>query len=184
MMINKYKLKDYLQDELEPYKSTFKMTSFDKENQEYLCHDESVDHVYDFDAYVKYQSNDKKIPASPDAICIGEKQLYFVEFKNERVTDIDKKQLDKKFIQGTDILKEMLESFMPRDCQYSFCVVHKPQQQARYFNPTYIQERTLQSRLDELNKQRGEFYDKIFVNSIDFYQKEFTQLKCKREDEK
>ena len=176
--MNKHKLKDFLQQELTPHQSTFKETSFDKTNREYVCQDKSVHPVYDFDGYIKAHFGNQGLPASPDAIYVGTKKLYFVEFKNEKVADIDKKQMEKKFVQGTQELKQMLEAFTPRDCQYFFCVVHKPKQQVRYFNPSYIQESALRSRLEELNKTQGQFYDKIFVEDVSFYQQTFHQLGC------
>ncbi|MCH4247894.1 MAG: hypothetical protein LKF82_08655 [Acinetobacter populi] len=176
--MNKHKLKDFLQETLEPHGSTFQDTSFDKENKEYLCQDRSTQPVYNFDAYIDARFGQGKGSASPDAIYIGKKQLYFVEFKNEKVSDLDKKQLEKKFEKGTDILREMLKDFTPRDCQYFFCIVHKPQQKAKYFNPVHIQESTLRSKLEELNKEQNGFYDKVFVNDVDFYKQQFPQLEC------
>ena len=176
--MNKHKLKDFLQQELEHHQSTFKETSFDKSNRDHVCQDESASPVYDFDGYIKAHFGNQKLPASPDAIYVGKKQLYFVEFKYEIVADIDKKQMEKKFIQGTQKLKQMLQEFTPRDCQYFFCVVHKPKQQARYFNPNYIQESALRSRLEALNEAQDGFYDKIFVEDIVFYRQTFSELEC------
>ena len=80
--MNKYSLQEHLQEELTPFTSTFKATSYDEEKDEYLCSDARTPHVYDFDAYVKEHCH-HPTPASPDAIHVGSKDLYFVEFKNQ-----------------------------------------------------------------------------------------------------
>lgn len=175
---NKYKLEEFLQQQLESYQSTLKETSWVKHNKEYLCSDETTQPVYDFDKYVEILFGGNDLPASPDAIYIGEKQLYFVEFKNQKISDIHQEGLENKFIKGTKILNDMLKEFIARDCQYFFCVVHKSPIKPRFFDSKHIQESTLRSKLEELNKQHKNFYDKIFVNDVDFYKKEFTVLRC------
>lgn len=88
--------------EFENYRSTLKETSFDLTNNEFLCEDESVDNVFDFDAYVKAKfGNVDALPASPDAICLGSKHLYFVEFKNQEWSRVNKPQIVRKFRDGT-----------------------------------------------------------------------------------
>ena len=37
--MNKYSLQEHLQEELTPFTSTFKATSYDEEKDEYLCSD-------------------------------------------------------------------------------------------------------------------------------------------------
>jgi len=78
--VNKHSIRDYLGCELSTHASTFKETSYDDENGEYLCQDESTDHVYNFDAYVRKTHDELVLPASPDAIHLGVKHIYFVEF--------------------------------------------------------------------------------------------------------
>lgn len=72
--MNKYSLQEHLQEELTPFTSTFKATSYDEEKDEYLCSDARTPHVYDFDAYVKEHCH-HPTPASPDAIHVGSKDL-------------------------------------------------------------------------------------------------------------
>src|SRR5690554_4697636 len=100
--MNSYSLEDFLADKLYDCQSTLKQTSYDRNNSEFLCQDESLVNVYDFDLYIENttsQNNNK--PASPDAIVVGGKNLYFVEFKNQKRADIDKPGIRSKFIQGT-----------------------------------------------------------------------------------
>lgn len=175
--MNKYSLKAHLAQELGPFVSTFKATSFDETNGEHLCRDETTAEVYDFDAYVRNRG-ENPIPASPDAIHTGSKDLYFVEFKNQRISDIDKTQMQRKFEAGTKILKELLQDFSSRDCRYHFCVVMKNQPRSRFMDFRHIEQNAIRFGLDELNEKLGGFYDHVVTESLDFYVKEFKELTC------
>jgi hypothetical protein len=175
--MNKYSLKAQLQGELNPFASTLKATSYDKENDEYLCQDERTPDVYDFDAYVKERCP-HPTPASPDAIHIGNKHLYFVEFKNQRSNVVDKEQVQRKFESGTAILKNLLGSFSAKDCQYLFCVVLKNQPRSRYMDFRHIEQNVVRFGLDKLNQELGGFYDHVVTESVDFYVEQFKGLKC------
>lgn len=175
--MNKYSLREHLQEALTPFASTFKATSYDEENKQHLCGDASTPNVYDFDAYVKERCP-HPIPASPDAIHVGSKDLYFVEFKNQRAGDVDKKQIQSKFQAGTSILKNLLEEFNARDCQYHFCVVFKNQPKPPYMDFRHFENNPVKFGLVELNRQLGGFYDHVVTESLDFYVREFEALKC------
>lgn len=175
--MNKYSLQQHLAQKLGPYLSTFKTTSFDGANGEHLCSDETTADVYDFDAYVRALGANP-IPASPDAIHTGSKDLYFVEFKNQRTADIDKTQMQRKFEAGTNILKELLREFAARDCKYHFCVVMKNQPKPKYMDFRHIEQSAVRFGLDELNQKLGGFYDRIVTESLDFYKTEFKALQC------
>lgn len=175
--MNKYSLREHLQQELKPFASTLKATSYDKTNQEYVCKDEATPEVYDFDAYVKERC-EHPVPASPDAIHIGSKDLYFVEFKNQRAADVDNEQMQRKFQSGTDILKGLLREFSARDCQYHFCVVLKNQKRPRYMDFRHLEKSAIKFGLAELNQQMGDFYDHVVTESLDFYVDEFKELQC------
>lgn len=175
--MNKYSLRQYLAQELGPHSSTFKATSFDDANNTYLCSDETTGEVYNFDAYVRARGADP-IPASPDAIHTGTKDLYFVEFKNQCTADIDKAQMQRKFEAGTEILKELLQDFSARDCRYHFCVVMKNQPRTRYMDFRHIEQNVVRFGLDELNQKLGGFYDHVVTESLDFYVDQFKALQC------
>lgn len=175
--MNKYSLNEHFQKELSPFASTLKATSFDKENQEHLCQDENTSEVYDFDAYVK-ERQPHPTPASPDAICLGHKAFYFIEFKNQRAPAVDKQELRQKFSSGTEILKALLNGFSPKDCKYHFCVVLKKQAKPRYMDSRHIENNSVRFGLDSLNHEHGNFYDQIITESLDFYIKTFEQLQC------
>lgn len=175
--MNKYNLRQHLAQELGPYLSTFKATSFDDANNEHLCGDVTTAEVYDFDAYVRARGADP-IAASPDAIHIGSKDLYFVEFKNQRTSDIDKTQMQRKFEAGTQILKDLLRDFSARDCRYHFCVVMKNQPRSRFMDFRHIEQSAVRFGLDELNKALDGFYDHVVTESVDFYIEKFKALRC------
>ena len=175
--MNKYSLRQHLAQELGPHLSTFKATSFDDANSEHLCSDEATAEVYDFDAYVQAQGADS-IPASPDAIHAGSKDLYFIEFKNQRTSDIDKIQMQRKFTAGTKILKDLLRDFAAKDCQYHFCVVMKNQVRPKYMDSRHIEQNVVRFGLDELNQKQGDFYDHVVTESLDFYVDKFKALQC------
>lgn len=175
--MNKYSLKDQLKTHLEQFQTTLKASSLDTENRAYLCNDETTPDVYDFDKYIK-QNFPHPTPASPDAIHVGKKDLYFVEFKNQKVNDIDKGQLQKKFESGTQILNELLMSFAPKDCQYHFCVVFKNPTIQRYFNSSHIESNVVKFGLSELNSNHNNFYDKIYIEPLSFYIETFKALDC------
>lgn len=175
--MNKYSLKDYLAQALKPHLSTFKATSFDDANNTHLCHDDATSDVYSFDAYVRTQSA-HPMPASPDAIHIDNKNLYFVEFKNQRTADIDKTQMRRKFEHGTGILKKLLEDFTAKDCRYHFCVVLKNQPKPRFMDFGHIEQSAVKFGLMELNARLGGFYDKVYIEPLDFYVKEHKTLRC------
>ncbi|WP_232305145.1 hypothetical protein, partial [Castellaniella caeni] len=120
----------------------------------------------------------QKLPASPDAIHLGKKQLYFVEFKNQFPSKIDNDAIRRKFKQGTKILQDMLVDFAPRDWQRLFCVAFKPNNRPTYFDSRHFEESKVRFNLDDLNAELGHFYDKVLTEDIDFYSRQFRQLKC------
>lgn len=176
--MNKYCIKEFLSNTLESHESTLKETSFDKTNNEYLCEDEKLRVIYDFDSYVRQNFDQRLLPASPDAIYVGNKKLYFIEFKNQNPSDIDKSQMKRKFESGTKILKEeLLNGFCPKDVEYIFCVVYK-KPRARYFNPYAIESNIPKFGLEEKNEELGHFYSKIITEPVEFYKEEFAELDC------
>ena len=171
--MNKYHLNDYLKCSLLSHASTFKATSYDEDNKEHLCQDESTHNVYDFDAYVAATHPKSELPASPDAVYIGDKNLYFVEFKNQPARNINKDQIRRKFCSGTKILQSMLQGFTPRDCTYIFCVAFKSTSQPKYFDSRHFQQTSSRFELDVLNEEHGRFYDQIITEDIDFFRNKF-----------
>lgn len=176
--MNDYSLTGFLGEELSGCASTLRDTSFDKENKEHLCEDVSLPYVYDFDEYIRVKfPRSATTPASPDAIYLGDKKLYFIEFKNQKKSAVDTAQLKEKFRQGTVILKDMLSEFKPRDNQFVFCVVFKPQNYQRAYQG-YIESRQVHFGLKELNEQLGGFYDELVTQNVNYYKNRFATLSC------
>ena len=176
--MNKYNLKEFLETKLKKYISTFKATSYDDSNDRYLCSDETTINVYDFDSYIKDNYDKSKLPSSPDAIYLGNKKLYFVEFKYQKVSNIDSKEIKSKFKKGTKILNNMLKNFIPRDNVFIFCVVYENQKRSKFFNSRYIEANSIKFGLEELNKEFDNFYDEIITQDVDFYKSNFINLAC------
>ncbi|MCG3677806.1 hypothetical protein L5F07_00910 [Aliarcobacter butzleri] len=177
--MNKYNLKEFLEDKLKTHKSTFKDTSYDNANHRYLCSDENTSDVYNFDKYIEENFDKSKLPSSPDAIYIGNKQLYFIEFKHQRASSIVSQEIKSKFEKGTNILKDMLKEFTPKDNKFIFCVVFENQDRPKYFDSRHFQSNSIKFGLDELNKQLGSFYDHIITEDVNFYKDKFKHLSCK-----
>lgn len=175
--MNKYNIKEFLQDKLAEHKSTLKQTSYDMDKSEYLCNDSQTEHVYDFDSYVESNFKQGEFPASPDAILLGDKKFYFVEFKNQDPNRIDKKNMKDKFEKGTVIIRDLLADFIPQDVEYIFCVVHKKQNSMQAYQRG-IESTASRLGLEAKNKELGGFYNKIIADSVDYYQRFFKQLQC------
>lgn len=175
--MNKYNLRDFLDEKFSSYVSTLKETSFDSENSIYLCNDVSTRNVYNFDKYVKTNFDTSRLPSSPDAIYLGNKKLYFIEFKNQIPSSITSSEIKSKFEKGTAILKEILEEFTPRDVEYIFCVVFR-NSGTRYFNPSHIESNITRFGLKEKNQELGSFYSEIITENVQFYKSNFSSLNC------
>lgn len=175
--MNKYDVKDFLKDKLKGHSSTLKETSYDTANEQYLCNDTRTVDVYDFDSYVESNFDKNKLPASPDAVLLGNKVVYFIEFKNQLPENINNINIKNKFEKGTEILKHLLRDFSPRDVKYIFCVVHQAKI-SRYFNPEHIQSNVTKFGLEEKNSELGGFYSRIITENINFYKLNFKKLEC------
>lgn len=117
------------------------------------------------------------MPASPDAIYVGQNKVFFVEFKNQHRSSVDKERMQQKFCNGTTIIKDLLKDFRVKNVQYFFCVVYKVSTKQKSY-ASHIASREIQYGLKLMNEQLGNFYDKIITQDVDFYKKEFKQLDC------
>ena len=106
------------------YKSTFKDTSYDKENSSYLCKDKTQE-VIDFDRIIE----DKFVvrPKSFDAIYIDSNIIYCIEFKNQKPSKIDNKEVQQKLLQGKNELVKLLQdlNINIRVLTFKYIVVYK-----------------------------------------------------------
>lgn len=156
---------------------SLKETSRDKEHNEYLC--QSAMRVYDFDCIVK-KLYPKKQPSSYDSLLIDEEKkiVYCVEFKNQVPSQINNANIKKKLTNGKEVLDSICSqgNVPKKDYQFIYCVVHKPVQN-RYSNPLVDRETKF-----ELKAYKGNYFDQIITNDIDFFKnefrKEFTEEGC------
>lgn len=171
-------IENFIKTTLLNYKSTLKETSLDDrggQTKNYLCQDTTTE-VFNFDKYVLDKIG-HPLPASPDAIYVGNNKIYFVEFKNQPLQNIDTNNIKNKFNSGTQILKDLLSAFLPSDIEFLFCVVYQPTHH-RYFNPMSIISNTVRFGLENENIANGNFYSKIITQDVDFYKNNFRQLNC------
>lgn len=180
--INNCNIKAVLEKEMGKYKSTFYETSFDSTNNEYLCNEQSTE-VFNFDKYIEKKCmGSEKRPASPDAIYVGDNNVYFVEFKNSPLRNVEEIKIQDKFTDGTKALQKMLENTPREGMNFIFCVVYKNDDSSKKpFLEKYhqdIQDNTPKFSLKDKNKCLDNFYNKIITRDVDFYKKEFIQLKC------
>ena len=153
--------------------STFKQTSFDDDNHQFLCSDESQS-VIAFDDIIKEKYPDPNVrPKSFDALYIHENYLFCVEFKNQKKPD--KQEIAGKLVDGKRELETFLaELNISRDrYQFVFCLVynkHIPHEE-RYKPGLY---RSI--RFEYLNQyiQKG-IVDAIFTENVDFFTRQFKK---------
>ena len=149
---------------------SLKETSFDERNKIYLCQSEMK--VFDFDCIVK-TLYPKKQPSSYDALIVNQKdkRVYCVEFKNQKFSEIDKTNLQKKWKNGKDILTDICKQNNVQQHLYTFiyCVVFK-QNKGGYRNG--IKNSTI--RFD-LEQYKNKHFDEIITNDIVFFTKEFKK---------
>jgi hypothetical protein len=162
-----------------PFISTLKNTSFDKDNQVYLCND-MVQKVYDFDAIIK-KLYPLKQPASYDALIIDNQNIYCIEFKNQKSKIIkkDTKQIHKKLLNGYEALKEIFHTYNigMKEYQFIYCVAYQNNKDKWRRG---IERNKIQFGLEEY---KGQYFDKIYTNDINFFTHEYKkyfykELKC------
>ena len=150
---------------------SLKNSSYDKENRVYMC--QSDMQVVDFDA-LTFTLYPTKQPASYDALLIEEdiKDIFCVEFKNQKTSDIDNTQLHKKVKDSDSTLKKLCSenSINKNDYNYKLCIVYKQETT----KPRYrrFKENIIHFGLDVYS---GVYFDEIITNEIGFFQNEFKK---------
>ena len=155
--------------EYKVYASTLKETSLDSHNSIYLCENETKI-VYDFDRIVKDKYS-KKQPASYDSLLIDNKIVYCIEFKNEEYSNIDRKRVRNKLINGKDVLGEIFKehNIQIKDYTFNYCVIYK-NSHTKWRRG--ISKNTVQF---ELEQYENKYFDKIVTNDINFFKNEFKK---------
>ncbi len=80
--------------------------------------------------------------------------------------------MQNKFRSGAKLLKNLFKIQNLNDYQFIFCIVYKKTERAIF------SERFKNFGLQDINKELNYFYDKIITKDIEYYKKEFKQLKC------
>lgn len=153
----------------ENYSSTLKQTSFDSNNELYLCKDESVE-VYDFDAIVKnlYPSNR---PSSYDALIIDNKRIFCIEFKNEKYSDVNNQKVEKKLKNGKDTLTDIFNKYnIPlKEYTFMYCVAYRSTA-TRWRRG--ISKNIIQFGLEQF---KPKYFNEIYTNDIQFFTNEYKK---------
>ncbi len=178
-------LKKYFQN----YLSNLNETSYDKNNKEYLCY--SNKEVVNFDGFTQNTSDfNFKKSKSCDAVYFSNdrKEVYCIEFRNQKHSDIDNNDMKGKYIDSLINLQTIFqkENIAVQNYQFYFFVVYK--------NPTNMgmyKSRGLQNQIQfGLDYEREKYKDNyIIFNSIiktepkdnfkDYYRKFFKDdVKC------
>ncbi len=159
--IFKVKFKNYI--------SSLKSTSYDEEHKEYLCNDESQK-VFNFDLIIKDMYPQKQ-PASYDALLIQDKNIYCIEFKNEKYSNINKIKVHKKLINGKDVLNDIFTTnhIPSNEYNFIFCVAYK-NTEARWRRG--IEKNTIQF---ELEQYKGKYFDEIYTNDVQYFTNEYKK---------
>ncbi|MEA3288715.1 MAG: hypothetical protein U9Q04_00925 [Campylobacterota bacterium] len=162
-------VKSIFKSKFNDFKSTLKSTSYDKLKEEYLCNDESQK-VFDFDNIIKKVYPHKQ-PASYDALLLDENNIFCVEFKNERYSDIDKEQLHKKLINSKEAMDDIFKknNIQVKDYNFVFCVAYK-NTKTRWRRA--IEKNTIQF---ELEQYKGKYFDEIYTNDVQFFTNEYKK---------
>jgi len=161
-----YIIKTKYQDTLD----TLKNTSFDKNNNIYLCQSDMK--VVDFDA-LTLKLHPQKQPASYDALIVEEsdKEIFCIEFKNQHKTDINNQQLRKKVVDSDATLKKLCkENNIAKDnYKYKLCIVYKRDTKYKYRR---FKENIVRFGLENY---KGKYFDSVVTNDIVFFRKEFQK---------
>lgn len=164
------------------YKTTFKVTSYDDNNDVHLCSDETQENI-NFDAIIesKYPESYEYRPESFDSIYINNNDIYCIEFKNEKKPD--KKDIENKLIDGKQELDKMFIylNIQKNNYKFIFCVVYNKSAPISERYKRGIQNYTIEMYLKK--HQENNLVDYIITEDVDFFTKQFRKklgkdLKC------
>lgn len=147
---------------------TLKNTSYDKNNNDYMCQSDLK--VLDFDKLTK-ELNLNKQPSSYDALLIKNEKVYCVEFKNQTVSDIKNNNIQKKVEDSIKTIKNICNehNIQQKDYDFFLCVVYKQDKNKKKYHR--FKENIVHFGL---NKYKNRFKN-IITNDIKFFKKEFEK---------
>ena len=157
------------------FSSTFKATSLDDNHSAHLCNDKSQE-VLDFDAIMsdKYPDANTR-PKSFDALYIYQNVLFCVEFKNQKPSQINNKDIQEKLEKGKEELVRLLQEshIQQKSFDFIYCVVYKQHQEPRDRYKYGIEKETIRFGLEKY-EQNG-FVKKVFTENVNFFTKQFEK---------
>jgi len=153
--------------------STFKETSYDSDNREYLCTDESQK-VVNFDKIIEAKYPDSNVrPKSFDTLFVYENIIFCVEFKNQKKPD--KQEVEAKLLDGKKELNVLLSdlNISSNNYRFVFCLVYNkfiPKEER------YKQGLHKSIRFEFLNqyKENG-FVSDVYTEDVEFFTKQFNK---------
>jgi hypothetical protein len=154
------------------FESTFKETSLDSENGQYLCVDESQS-VINFDKIVEKKYPDSNIrPKSFDTLFVYENDIFCIEFKNE--TKPNKKQIKDKLLDGKKELNLLLSNLniSHKNYRFIFCLVYNKfiPKHERYKRGLYKS-----ISFEFLDEYKGSLVYDYYTEDVNFFTKQFKK---------
>lgn len=153
-------------------KSTLKETSYDDDNDGFLC--QSDKEVYNFDEITEKEFGQC---SSFDAIWFYQNEVYCMEFKNSErksITSKTKKKIRKKYNKGFKNLKIIFENYnlAVKDYSFYFFVIYKNPSNSnkRLKHIEYLMREKVKFKLEKIKAQN--------MNEI-IFQKSYIKTTCK-----
>jgi len=161
--------------EYQNFQSTFRETSFDSDNRQYLCNDESHS-VLNFDKVLVEKYPDSNVrPKSFDALYVYENIIFCIEFKNQKPSQINNQDICEKLTAGKAELDKLLQLLNIPSSNYDFayCVAYKKCIEPRDRYKCGIDKGKVLFGLEQYKSQG--FVKEIFTQDVDFFTKEFKK---------
>jgi len=157
------------------FQTTFKESSFDSDNSQYLCTDETQK-VINFDALIenKYPNSNTR-PKSFDALYVYGDNIFCIEFKNQKPSQIDNQDICKKLTDGKAELDTLLQVLNIQSNNYDFvyCVAYKKCIEPRDRYKCGIDKGKVLFGLEPY-KDKG-LVKEIFTQDVNFFTKQFKK---------
>ena len=157
------------------FQSTFKRTSFDNDNSQYLCMDEHQ-LVINFDKIIedKYPDSNGR-PKSFDALYVYDNKIFCIEFKNQKPSQIANQDICRKLTEGKAELDTLLRSLniQSNDYDFTYCVAYKKCVEHRDRYKCGIDKGKIMFGLEQY-KQQG-LVKEIFTEDVNFFTKQFKK---------
>ena len=161
------------------FNSTFKATSLDDSNDVSVCRDESQS-VINFDEIVKdiYPDSNNR-PKSFDAVYVYKDNIYCIEFKNQKSSKIDNREIKEKLEDGISELSKIIAKLNIQKNRYNFifCVVYKKCKEPFDSYKCGIGKSKVLFGLEKYKHQT--IFQDILTNNVEFFTKQFKKLTTK-----